>query len=188
MAILLHWAIAVLIIANILLAWRMNGAPPGPSQFALFQLHKSIGITVLLLTLVRIGWRIGHRPPPAPPGIAAWQLAAARITHWGFYGLMLGLPLSGWALVSASPLGIPTLLYDVITWPHIGPLHSLGFEQRKQAAEVAETVHGLLAWVAYLLIALHVAGALKHHFVERLPFLNRMWPGRSQHPAQGQDR
>ena len=81
-----------------------------PQDFAITQLHKSVGITILLLSLVRIAWRLTHRPPPEPPGLARWELALSKVTHLGFYFIMIAMPLTGWMIVSASGRGIPTLL------------------------------------------------------------------------------
>ncbi|PTQ09782.1 cytochrome B [Sphingomonas oleivorans] len=171
---LLHWLIAALILANILLAWRMEGSP-GAVRYAIFQLHKSIGITVLLLTLIRIGWRLTHRPPPLSAHLARWERTLAHIVHHGFYLLMLGLPLTGWLLVSTSPTRIATLLYGTIPWPHI-PVPAAS---AASANELAEFGHESLAYLAYLLIVLHVAGALKHHIIDRDGELGRMLPGRA---------
>ncbi|MEH3107701.1 MAG: YceI family protein [Sphingomonas fennica] len=175
----LHWLIAALLIANILLAWRMGG-PRTPASYAVFQLHKSIGITVLLLTLVRIGWRVTHPAPPLSAHLKAWEKGLAHLAHYGFYALMLGLPLTGWLIVSSSATGIPTFLYNFIPWPHI----PLSAGAKPLAHEVGETGHGLLAYAAYLLIAMHVAGALKHQWIDRDGEIGRMLPGpRASGPA-----
>ncbi|MFA6605555.1 MAG: cytochrome b/b6 domain-containing protein [Sphingomonas sp.] len=123
-AILLHWAIAALILANLLLGWRM-GYLKGLAQFDMFQLHKSIGITVLLLSVARLGWRMLNPPPPLLISMKTWERRAAGTTHWLFYGLMIGMPLTGWAMVSVSAYNIPTLLWKTVPWPHIGFLHTL---------------------------------------------------------------
>ncbi len=88
------------------------------TKFKLYQLHKSIGVTILLLALCRLGWRLTHRPPPLPD-MPPLQRFAAEAGHVLLYALMLALPLTGWALVSASPLNLPTVLYGVIPWPHL---------------------------------------------------------------------
>ena len=107
-AILLHWIIAALIILQVVLAGRMEGRTP--EAFAVVQLHKSIGITVLLLSLARLAWRLLNPPPPEPQTLAAWERALSKVAHWGFYGVMLGMPLTGGLMVSASRLDQPTLL------------------------------------------------------------------------------
>src|SRR4051812_26860227 len=109
-AILLHWTIAVLLSLNIWYGLQME-ALHGLAKFNVFQLHKSVGITVLVLTLARIGWRLAHQPPPYDPPLIGWEHRLSGVVHFGFYVVMLGLPLTGWAVVSVSPTNIPTLLF-----------------------------------------------------------------------------
>jgi cytochrome b561/polyisoprenoid-binding protein YceI len=176
-AIVLHWLIAAMIVVQIVLAGRMEG-PPTPQHFAVTQLHKSIGITVLILTLARIGWRLVNRPPPMPAGLAAWERRLARWTHAGFYLVMLGMPLTGWIMISTSRIAVPTLLYGVVPWPMLPGLPELAGPAKHAWHTVGETGHGLIIKLAYVLIALHVAGALKHQlFGDDEPVLARMAPG-----------
>lgn len=174
-AILLHWTIAALVIANIVLGLRMGGAV-GLTQFALFQLHKSIGITVLVLSVARIAWRLSHRPPALASTLTDVEQRAARAVHAGFYVWMIALPVTGWIMVSASRLNIPTLLYGKLPWPHIAPVHAASAAERVRIESVAGTTHEVLAYAMIALVALHVAGALKHHFVDRDGTLARMLP------------
>ena len=174
-AIALHWLIALLILANIGLAWTFQNIPKGLASYNLIQLHKSFGITVLLLSVLRLGWRLANPPPPEPP-MPRWQVVASQVVHWGFYAIMIGMPLSGWVMVSASPLNLPTLLYKTIPWPHLAFIHDLPMDARKAWGHWGDTVHGLLAWLAYGLIALHVAAALKHQFIDRDNLIARMAP------------
>jgi cytochrome b561 len=175
-AMTLHWLIAILMLTNIGLAWYF-GTLKGPAEVAPLALHKSIGITVLLLTLARIGWRLAFPPPPLPAHMAAWERAAAKTTHLIFYVLMLAMPLSGWAMVSASPLirVHPTVLYGYIPWPAV-PYPGLDSDQLHAIRKLAGRTHATLAWVAYATIALHVAAALKHQFWDRDDVLARMLP------------
>jgi len=175
-AILLHWAIAALIVTNIGIAWYFNTLK-GPEAAAPLALHKSIGITVLLLSLVRVGLRLAAPPPPLPPTLSRLESFAAKATHLVFYGLMLGLPLSGWALVSASPLikVHPTVLFGVVPWPAV-PYPGLDSDALHTARKAFGLVHGLLAKLAYATIALHVAAALKHQLVDRDDVVARMIP------------
>jgi len=174
-AIVLHWVIAAAIVVQLILSTRMEGRTP--QAFAVFQLHKSIGITILLLSLLRLGWRLTHRPPPEPP-MATWERALSRIVHVGFYVIMIGMPLTGWLMVSASRLSFPTLLYGVVPWPHIPGVAGLAAPQKALAHEIGEVGHLALAWGAVTLLALHVAGALKHQlFGADKPVLARMAPG-----------
>ena len=172
----LHWTIALAILAQIQLGWRMTDMERSATQFELYQLHKSIGLSILLLSVVRLAWRVTHPAPPLPAHMRGWERGLARATHVGFYVAMLGMPLLGWAMVSVSPYKIPTLLWDVIPWPHLPVLSGLGADAKKQASDVLETLHSKGAWVVIGLLALHVAGALKHHFRDRDTVLWRMLP------------
>ena len=174
-AILLHWTIAAAILMQFILSTRMHGRTP--EAFALFQLHKSIGITILVLSLLRLAWRLTHRPPPEPP-LASWERALSRIVHFGFYVIMIAMPLTGWLMVSTSRLAVPTVLYGIIPWPHLPGAAALAPAQKALAHEAGETGHYVLAITALGLLALHVAGALKHQlFGANEPVLSRMVPG-----------
>jgi cytochrome b561/polyisoprenoid-binding protein YceI len=175
-AILLHWLIAAAFLFEIALGWRTEDVPETQS-FALFQLHKSVGITILLLTLLRIGWRLINPPPPYPATLRPWERRLAHWVHIGFYVALIGFPLTGWLIVSSSTRTIPTMLYGVVPWPHVPGIATLADAAKHQVHEVAEFGHGAFEKIAYLLFALHVAGALKHHFVDRGDDLARMLPG-----------
>jgi cytochrome b561 len=180
-AMILHWAIAGLILANLFVGWRM-GFLAGLAQFDAFQLHKSIGVTVLLLSVVRLGWRLAHPAPALPAGMSAFERLAAKGTHVFFYVMMIGMPLTGWALVSVSPLNIPTLLWHHIPWPHIAMLHDLPVPAKSGVERIATGSHVALAFGGAALIALHVAAALKHQFLNRDGVLGRMVPFLSPDP------
>lgn len=173
----LHWVIALLIVFEIGLGLRMDG-PPGATTFAVYQLHKSIGISILILTLARIAWRVGHRPPPSVGG-HVWERRLAGWVHVGFYLLLLAIPLSGWLIVSASRTGIGTVLFGLIPFPHLPGVPGLEPATKAVVEQAAENAHRLLGWALYGLLALHVAGALKHHLIDRDQGLARMLPGPS---------
>lgn len=175
-AILLHWLIAAAILFELALGWRMDG-PNSPERFAVFQLHKSVGITILLLTLARIAWRLTHRPPPLSAALAPWERWLAHGTHILFYMLLLALPLSGWLAVSTSSRAIPTLLYGVVPWPHVPGTAGLAAPAREALHEGAEGAHEAMIFLMLGLLFLHVAGALKHHILDRDETLGRMMPG-----------
>jgi cytochrome b561/polyisoprenoid-binding protein YceI len=176
-AIILHWVIALAIVTQIVLAGRMGGKPT-PESFAVTQLHKSIGITILLLSLVRLGWRLINPPPPEPATLAPWERVLSQVVHWGFYGVMIFMPLTGWLMVSASRIEIPTLLYGVVHWPDIPGIAGLAPAAKKTWHTIGLTGHGLIANLIWGLLALHVAGALKHQLLSRdEPILARMAPG-----------
>ena len=175
-AIALHWLIAALILINIGLAWYFTNLPK-LAQFGPAGLHKSIGITVLLLTLVRIGWRFTARPPPLPDSLRPWERWAAKATHVVFYVILLGLPLSGWAMTSASSHYAlhPTVLYGVLPWPQL-PFSHLDRDTLDGLRKLFGQTHSLLALVAYFTIAVHVLAALKHQFIDRDDVMGRMLP------------
>lgn len=172
-AIALHWLLALAMAIQIALGFAMPRA--GPHSFEPMQLHKSVGIAILLLTLLRLGWRLAHRPPEAVEG--AWTALAARIVHWAFYAVLVLGPLTGWIIVSTAPLHVPTMLFGAVPWPHL-PLPST-------LNEPTAEVHEALAWIALALFALHVAGALRHQFLLRDPVIARMAPRGSVAAAMG---
>ena len=169
-AIILHWTIALALFGQLSLGFWMTRLPSSLRQFELYQLHKSIGITILLLSVVRLMWRLIHPAPLLPATMKVWDKRLARLTHAGLYLIMIGVPVLGWLTVSASPLNIPTLLWDMVPLPH------LPVDQGKQASESFAELHSFAAWGGVVLVVLHVAGALKHHFVEKDEVLWRMLP------------
>jgi cytochrome b561/polyisoprenoid-binding protein YceI len=176
-AILLHWTIALAIAAQVSIAWRMGGRLT-PETFALIQLHKSIGVTILVLSIIRLGWRLTNPPPPEPRGLARWEIVLSQIVHWGFYVIMIGMPLTGWLMVSASRRQIPTVLYGKVPWPNMPGIDGLAPAAKKIWESVGVNGHELLSYGFYALFVLHVAGALKHQLFERdVPVFSRMAPG-----------
>ena len=174
-AIMLHWLIALILISAIAVAWQFDDAN-GLAKFQLFQLHKSLGITVLVLSLARLGWRLVN-PAPAPlASLKPWEKVLSKAVHVGFYVIMLGLPLTGWLVVSASPKNIPTLLYGIIDLPYLPFVHGLAQDQAHNLQELFEEVHEAMGKVTYGLILLHVGAALKHQFIDRDSVLSRMVP------------
>lgn len=191
-AIALHWAIAAAIACNLALGWWMHGAievlDTQARAVTAFQLHKSLGLTILLLSLLRLAWRWTHPPPPLPPVMPAWEKLAARATHWTFYALMIGIPLSGWLYVSTqwrgdAPLNIPTLWFGLFEVPHLFGLNQIARELRQEYAYLTLYAHWLLAWSMGLLLVLHVAAALKHHFINRDGVLAQMIPALQDEPV-----
>ena len=168
-AIALHWAIAAGILFMIGLGWNMDGSE------SLFQLHKSIGITILLLTVARIVWRLLNPPPALPNAMKPWEKRVSHWVHVAFYALMILMPLTGWLVVSTSyDFDIPTVLYGVVSWPDIP---GVGFLSNETAHGAVLNVHSKLAWVAIGLLVLHVAGAVKHEISAEEGVLKRMIPG-----------
>ena len=170
-AMTLHWLIGLSIIGLLIVGTYMHDLPnTDPNKFALYQLHKSFGISVLTLTVIRIVWRLMNPVPPLPAGMPAWQRWGAHISHVGLYVLMLAIPLSGWAMVSSSTLGIPTLLFGAVELP------SLPITASEDSHEFFKEMHDLLGKLMIGLLLLHVAAALKHHFVDRDTVFRRMLP------------
>lgn len=184
-AIVLHWLIAAAIVFQIVLGWRMGGGTDA-STYAVFQLHKSIGITILVLSLARLGWRIATPPPPAPPGQPRWEKAASHLTHLAFYGIMIGLPVTGWLLVSASRINIPTVLFGVIPWPHLPGISGLAPDAKAAWETFAQAGHSALAYLTYGLLALHIGAVIKHQWRDRDAVLGRMVGG--ARPGLGEPR
>lgn len=172
-AVALHWAIAVLILGNIAGGLFMHNLPnASPVKFDLYQLHKSFGLSILMLTVFRLGWRLTHTAPPLPAATPGWQRIGARAAHWAFYGLMLVIPLTGWAMVSVSPLEIPTWLFGVVPVPHM-PFFA-GVADRAAMEDLLAEVHEYLAFGMLGLFVLHLGAALKHHFLDRDGVLQSM--------------
>ena len=170
-AITLHWIIAVLILGQIAGGLYMSNLPEGdPALYDLFQLHKSFGVVILLLSLGRLGWRLTHPAPALPEGMKPWEKTVAAATHWIFYGLMIGVPVLGWAVVSASPLQFPTVVFDLVPWPHLPLPHS------GEVAGVFSELHEIAAFATLGLFVLHVGAALKHHIKDKDDVLTRMVP------------
>jgi cytochrome b561 len=179
-AMTLHWLIAFAIIGLLVVGKYMHGLEDSdPNKFALYQLHKSAGISVLALTVARLLWRIVNKVPGLPPGMPAWQRGLAHLSHFSLYFLMIAIPLSGWAMVSASPLGIPTFWFGLFQVPHLPGLQ--GFEDQKDAEEIFEEAHELLGNAMILLAIAHVLAALKHHFWDRDNVFTRMLPFTGKH-------
>jgi cytochrome b561/polyisoprenoid-binding protein YceI len=166
-AMLLHWALALLLAFQLALGWQLHGLSRGAAQFSGYQLHKSFGITILLLSLARLVIRFWHRRPPAFVD-SKWANWAAKSVHALLYLVMIGGPLSGWIIVSSGKVQFPTLLFGVVPWPHL-PVPS-GWH------EPAEGLHAAMAWLFVGLLVLHVLGALRHQFVKDENILARMIP------------
>ncbi len=174
LAITLHWLIAVIIIGNLVggltIDYWLDSPDPAMQQTGGFimGLHKSLGLTVIVLTLVRLAARIASPPPPLPAHMTPLERLLARATHLLFYGLMLALPLSGWAMVSTGKRinPIPWFgLFDVPPLPLPTSLNGVFHES-----------HEIIGYIAIATIVLHVAGALKHQYLDRDDVLGRMLP------------
>ncbi len=171
-AIFLHWIMALGIIALAVIGLTMTHAKLKPFDlFKLYQLHKSIGITILLVAFLRLAWRLAHHPP-ALPVMPPLERKAAEASHVLLYVFLFVLPLTGWAVVSAAPLNIPTVLYGIVPWPHLPILSTL--QNKAPVERVLARTHDYLAYALIALVTLHAAAALRHHFLLRDDVLTRM--------------
>ena len=176
-AMLLHWLVALLIAANLALVWTVGWFPDAMVR-PVIDTHKSIGITVLGLVLLRVLWRLTHRPPPLPRSYPRLERIGAHTAHLLLYGLILGMPISGWIHDSAfkDAPAHPLRLFGLVPWPRIGPIMALDPATKEHVHAFWFQVHATLAYALYALVALHVLGALKHQFIDKEPELDRMLP------------
>jgi cytochrome b561 len=168
-AVILHWLIAVLIVLNFVAAGVAEDMPKAEAAQVMAN-HKAIGITILLLTLVRLGWRFVRPPPPLVETLKAWEAAVAKVTHTLFYFLMVAIPVAGWGLHSAASGGKPVSVFGIFAMPALPVGHD------KPTIGVFHEAHELTAGLMFLLFWLHVAAALKHQFLDKDATLRRMLP------------
>lgn len=173
---LLHWLTAALVIALITTGLVMVPLTFDQAllKYELYQWHKSIGLTVAALTLLRLVWRLRHRPAPLPAAMPAWQRATARLVHGAFYALLLALPLSGWAMVSSSPWEIPTVAFGLVDVPHLPALADLPRDVKPEVEAWFKALHVTLAILLGFTTLAHLAGALVHRLVDGERLLGRM--------------
>ena len=174
-AIGLHWLIAFAIIGSFALGLYMHELPLSPQKLKLYSWHKWAGVTIFLFVVLRLAWRLTHRPPELPAGMPAWQRQVAELTHVLLYGLMFAVPLSGWLMSSAK--GFPTVWFGVVTLPDL-------LDKNKELGDVLQQVHELLNFGMAGLVLAHLGASLKHHFIDRDDVLSRMLPFLGQ-PASG---
>lgn len=177
-AMVLHWTVAALIGLNLVLVWFADKWPEGWVRPAI-DLHKSVGITVFGLVVLRLLWRAGHPPPAMPRDYPKVERTAAHLAHYALYAVILALPLSGWLHDSAwkDAAAHPLKLFWAAPFPRLGTLAQLAPGAKAHAHDLLFAVHGWLAYGLYALFGLHVAGALKHQWIDREPELQRMLPG-----------
>lgn len=166
-AMLLHWLISLLIILQFVFVWSAEALPRGDAQTTLMLLHKSSGMTVLGLAVMRIIWRFVYRPPAFPPTMSSAEQWLARITHWSLYLLIFAMPLSGWLMSSTG--GSSTEWFGLFTFPDI-------MSKNESLHELLEEAHELLGWVLFALALFHIVAALWHAIVKKDGILQRMLP------------
>lgn len=171
-AVTLHWLIAALVVTQLVLGWLMIEIPKQPVGVRAywFNLHKSIGITIALLVLVRIAWRLRHPAPPLPASVPAWQRRAAAASHALLYACLLGMPLVGF--LGSTFSGYPIKYFGIL-------LPQWGFKS-PSLKDFFSAVHLGFAWIFMTSIALHTGAALKHLLINRDGVFWRMWPRASR--------
>jgi cytochrome b561 len=179
-AIALHWSIAALIIFNLSVGFFMEHLAR-PYKDVIVPLHISSGMTILALTVLRIAWRLSHRPPPLPDELPRWESSAAHLAHATFYVLMVAMTLCGWSIISAHPPrpNAGPMFWGLFHIPPIGVVAHLDPAAQKKAHDIFVALHSAGGWIFLGLLALHVAGALKHQFLDGHAELARMGIGRT---------
>jgi cytochrome b561 len=164
---LLHWAIVALIIVQFVLAEKAEELPLGSAKIATLAQHKSFGMTILLLAVARLIWRLMNPVPKTPSAMPRWQRAAAHASHVGLYALLFATPLLGWTMSSAR--NFPVSWFGLFTFPDlVGPNRPL--------YDFLHETHEIAAKLIFGLAVLHAAAALKHHFIDKDNVLRRMLP------------
>jgi cytochrome b561 len=164
---LTHWIMALAIVAMFALGlWMVTLNYYSPYYRTAPDIHRSVGMLLLFLLALRFAWRLAN-PKPDDAELSPFERAAAQIVHWGFYPLLFALMVSGYLISTAD--GRPIEVFDWFSVPSL--------IQKKGLEETAGEVHEVLAWVTIVLVALHAAASLKHHFVDRRSILKRMWSG-----------
>jgi cytochrome b561 len=167
---LLHWLIVLFIVAQFTLATLFEQLPAGAKKLTLLSRHKSIGITILILAVVRLAWRWSNPTPTLPDTLKPYERTLARLTHALLYVLLFAVPLSGWLMSSAR--GFPVSWFGFLQLPDLVP-------KNKALYEALLTTHGILAWTLGIVATVHLVAALKHHFVLKDDVLRRMLPSSS---------
>lgn len=169
----LHWLLALGIVGLFGVGLYMADLPFSPWRLKLYNWHKWAGVTILALSALRLLWRVTHRAPPLPDAVLRsmprWQTQAHHATLYFLYILFFTVPLLGWAYSSAA--GFPIVWFGQLALPDL-------LSKNKEVADLIKPLHGYAAWALVSLASLHIAAALKHHFVDRDGLLNRMWPSR----------
>ncbi|MDA8260127.1 MAG: cytochrome b [Betaproteobacteria bacterium] len=166
-AIGLHWLIAFAIIGSFSVGLYMVDLPLSPQKLKIYSWHKWAGVTIFLCVVLRLGWRLLHRPPELPAGVPVWQRSLAAATHVLMYLLMIVVPLSGWLMSSAK--GFQTVWFGVLPLPDL-------LTKNAELGDLLQQMHKLLNYSMAALVFAHLGAALKHHFIDRDDILARMLP------------
>ena len=167
----LHWLVSLMIFCMLLLGFYMSDLPLSPDKLKFYSWHKWAGVTVFLLVIARLGWRITHTPPAMPAQMSQLQQVAATIFHFALYALMFLIPLSGWLMSSAK--GFQTVWFGVLPIPDLLP-------KDKVVGDALKEIHQALNLLLIGILIIHVLAALKHHFIDKDNVLKQMLPSRKQ--------
>jgi len=162
-----HWIIAALIVVQFTLAWTADDLPLGMHKLALLARHKSFGMTVLMLAVLRLGWRLFNPAPPLPEGMSKIETFLARATHMAFYVLLFAMPVTGLLMSSAKNYSVSW--FGMFTWPNLIAPNERWFD-------ILRSTHEVLSYVLFAVAILHILAALKHHFWNKDDVLKRMLP------------
>jgi len=164
---LFHWIIAALVVTQFVLANLAEDLPIGAHKLALLARHKSFGMTVLMLAILRVLWRLKNPPPELPSGMKPVERMLARATHIAFYVLLFAMPITGWLMSSAKNYSVSW--FGLFTWPNL-------IGKNETAFDLLRTTHGILSDALFVIAVLHILAALKHHFWHKDDVLLRMLP------------
>lgn len=183
-AIGLHWLMAFFILAMLAVGkYMVTLDETSALRFTLTQWHKTFGVLLLILAVVRLLWRLTHRAPAHPRAAPLWEKLAAHSSHIILYALLFVAPITGWMLVSVSPLNVDTLLFNVVPWPHLPWLHNL--VDKESAVARYHDFHTWATGFLILLLVVHIAAGLKHHFINKDTILTRITPVRGTGSTSG---
>jgi len=163
----LHWLIVALIIVQVILANIAEDLPLGMKKLAMYARHKSVGITILGLAVIRLLWRLANPTPALPSTLKPYERTLAGLTHFGLYLILFAMPLTGWMMTSAR--GFPVSWFGFFQLPDFVSKNDTLYNAMKET-------HDTLALALYAIVFLHVAAALKHHFLMKDDVLRRMLP------------
>ncbi len=171
-AIILHWVIFIMLFMVVKVGWDM-GELKDAEKLAAVQLHKNLGMSIFLLSVLRLVWRMMNPPPPLPSTMSERDKKISDFVHKTFYFLIIFIPILGFLIIGTSSYNFPTHFWGLFEVPRL-PLG--GYEFSKPLHEAAEFAHSKLVWVGIILMVLHAGAALKHQFIDKDGVLGRMLP------------
>jgi cytochrome b561 len=174
-----HWIIAALIVTQFVLANLEDDLPIGAHKLALLARHKSFGMTVLMLAILRLLWRLKNPPPDLPSGMSPLERKLARATHIAFYVLLFAMPITGWMMSSAKNYSVSW--FGLFTWPNL-------IGKSETAFNILHATHETLSDILFAIAVLHILAALKHHFWNKDDVLLRMLPFTKLDKAKSEKR